>query len=278
MDRTFAAITTFHNDGYVKYGKNMIESFDKYWPKDVTLYAYYEGVKPTDLFSDRIVFLDLLVECPDLVAFKSKYGGDPLANGDIGISPNGIKRPNTVSSKHANKKSFLFDAIRFSHKSYCQNYASLKLNVDVMLWLDADTFTFREIPKSFLEKILPENNYCSYLGRAPRYSECGFIAYDIKHPQHKEFMKRHKEFYDIGSIFSLKEWHDCEVFDAVRQQMINEGKMVCYNLTIPGKGHHPFINSMLGDYMDHMKGKRKNDGRSPKGELKVNKNLDYWKR
>jgi hypothetical protein len=44
------------------------------------------------------------------------------------------------------------------------------------------------------------------------------------------------------------------------------------------KGHHVFVNSQLGQYMDHMKGDRKAKGSSTKKDLKGNiTNVDYWK-
>ena len=51
------------------------------------------------------------------------------------------------------------------------------------------------------------------------------------------------------------------------------------------KGHHVFINSELGLYMDHFKGKRKSRGTSAKKDLRENPNasvtvqeIDYWKK
>ena len=51
------------------------------------------------------------------------------------------------------------------------------------------------------------------------------------------------------------------------------------------KGHHVFINSVLGLYMDHFKGKRKKSGTSwrkdlspqSRSEIKDIAQLDYWK-
>ena len=45
---------------------------------------------------------------------------------------------------------------------------------------------------------------------------------------------------------------------------------------------HPFINSPLGDYMDHLKGNRKLDGRSKLEDIKEGRRgekqkYDYWK-
>ena len=42
------------------------------------------------------------------------------------------------------------------------------------------------------------------------------------------------------------------------------------------KGHHVFINSVLGAYIDHMKGKRKVKGKSSKSDLRGDRNESYW--
>jgi hypothetical protein len=49
------------------------------------------------------------------------------------------------------------------------------------------------------------------------------------------------------------------------------------NLTPWGKDYdHVFINSVLGEYMDHMKGPRKDTGSSNKSDLFVEKKAKYW--
>ena len=42
------------------------------------------------------------------------------------------------------------------------------------------------------------------------------------------------------------------------------------------RGHHVFINSVLGDYIDHMKGKRKIKGKSSQSDLRIKRKEDYW--
>jgi hypothetical protein len=44
------------------------------------------------------------------------------------------------------------------------------------------------------------------------------------------------------------------------------------------RGHHVFVNSELGQYMDHMKGKRKKIGSSARNDLKTQHSIDYWKK
>jgi len=43
-----------------------------------------------------------------------------------------------------------------------------------------------------------------------------------------------------------------------------------------GGGGHPLINTELGKWMDHMKGNRKNTGKSLRSDIMVNRKEDYW--
>ena len=36
----FAVVTTFHEAGYTKYARRMIDTFLANWPREVMLYAY----------------------------------------------------------------------------------------------------------------------------------------------------------------------------------------------------------------------------------------------
>ena len=44
-----------------------------------------------------------------------------------------------------------------------------------------------------------------------------------------------------------------------------------------GGGGHPLINGVLGKWIDHLKGVRKQEGRSRKVDIMVNRTEDYWK-
>jgi hypothetical protein len=44
---------------------------------------------------------------------------------------------------------------------------------------------------------------------------------------------------------------------------------------ITGEGH-PFINTDLGKYLDHLKGKRKEHGKSLALDLKIKREESYW--
>ena len=268
-----AVFTTFHKKGYKDYGQRMIQSFDKNWPKEVELHVYCEDVKPKEK-SNRIIYKDLHETCPGLVSFKERHKNNHLAHGkDL----NGNLR----------HKSFKYMAVRFSHKVYSMHHAISTIDADVIMWLDADSFTFAKIPIEFLQGLIDENILCTYIGRpgnkgskAKKWSECGFMAYNKNHLETLNFHNTFKRMYDTDVIFNWQEWHDSWLFDRVREKFENEG-VKNRDLNLVGNKRHPFVNTILGEYIDHLKGDtRKARGKSNKGihDIVVNHTNKYWKK
>jgi len=78
----------------------------------------------------------------------------------------------------------------------------------------------------------------------------------------------------------MEEWHDSFVFEEVRKVIQAKHHAVpFYNISgslVNGEGH-PMINSDLGKYFDHLKGDRKQLGKSTKSrDLLVKRNESYW--
>jgi hypothetical protein len=71
--KSLAVITTFPPNRWNAYAKRMLESHIQYWPDDVKLYAYHEGVQP-DLQHKKIVYVDIEAVNPELVALKTNTG------------------------------------------------------------------------------------------------------------------------------------------------------------------------------------------------------------
>ena len=265
MNNNYIFVTTFNNDGYKLYGKKMLDAFLKYWPENQHIIVYIEDVElDKQLESNaRIIIKDLLA-ISELVDFKSRHKNNPAANGYM---------PDNKSSKN-----FLFDAVRFSHKIFALYDAVTNNPTSNIIWLDADTITHSLVPADFLETTFPPANYgVAYLGRTRQYSECGWVIYYMNNPMMKDFWETFINYYKNDSIFSLKEWHDSYVFDVVRKEFEAKG-MINHNITPGFAAGHPFINCVLGEYMDHMKGPRKTAGRSKKSErqTKLAKPISYW--
>ena len=246
-----AAVTTFNGRGYTKYGRRFLQTFERHWPREVKLYVYAEGCRPV---SKRAEIRDLLSCCPGLRQFKQDHG-------------------------HLRSRDFRFDAVRFAHKVFAVAHAARTVDADKLFWVDADIVTFDDIPLAFLESCLPPGYYTSCLLRAGVHSECGFMGFDLRHPAHLDFMKAWERWYTSGRLFNLPEWHDCIVYDTVRQRLEKVGRIRTHNLSGSYTWvWHPFINSRLGRFMDHLKGKRKIRGRSGAGDLVVARSEPYWRR
>lgn len=272
---TLAVVTTFPPNRWTTYAKRMIQSHVNYWPNDVKLYAYYEGTKP-DFEHDKVQFVNIEAVNPELIAFKSRHRDDPVANGETREIPGGVRRDPNAGKNDRGKGSYLWDAVRFAHKTFAVDHGLKTIDADYVLWLDADTYTFRKINKDFVTGLLPKNKLVNFLGRGDKYPECGWVCYNKKHPKIEEFMQYWTSLYIRDTIFEELEWHDSYLFwQCVKRIAPNDG--VDIGKGAGAKGHHVFINSVLGAYIDHMKGKRKVKGKSSKSDLRGDRKEDYWK-
>lgn len=272
---TLAVVTTFPPNRWTAYAKRMLESHVKYWPEDVVLHAYYEGEIP-NFKHKKVKFINIENVNPDLVAFKLKYKDDPVANGETAEIPGGVRRLPEAGKNDKGKGSYLWDAVRFSHKTFAVDHAIKNIKTDYVLWLDADTYTFRPITKEFVIGLLPKKKLVNFLGRGEKYPECGWVCYNRRHPLINEFMDAWTGLYKNKTIFEELEWHDSYLFWQILKRVApNEG--VDIGKGAGAKGNHIFINSVLGDYIDHMKGKRKIKGKSSRSDLRSERTQDYWK-
>ena len=268
MPTSKTVITTMSQSGYGQYGRRMIETFDKHWPQSIKLKVYYEWMPTNANFSNRVEWVDIQYACPHLRDFKQRHFNNPNANG--------IKPGTETNAKY----SYLWDAVKFAHKSYCVSHAALNSTTDLIIWLDADVVTHSPVPFEFIESLLPQNHYCAYLGREKIYPECGFVVYDTTSKYNNIFMQDWQDLYNTDSLFEEVEYHDSYLF----WQLVKKHSANGMQTTNLSKGHphrpgvHVFINSPLGEYMDHLKGKRKKDGRSKPTDIYYKRDADYWKK
>jgi len=163
--------------------------------------------------------------------------------------------------------SYKYDSVRFCYKPYTiaqalQDYAQ---DYTRLLWIDSDTVFHKEITEDWITKNLyKEDTLMSYAGRVNYYSETGLLLFNLEHPNTKNYIDSVRKLYDNDLIYLLKEWHDSYIWDAVRQQYEAKGNTF-YNVAeavhnkVPG-GH--ILAYLYGDTIDHMKGKRKQQGYS----------------
>ena len=245
----------------------MIETFLNTWPAEVDLIVYAEDCIVTQS-APNLRVLDLHRDSPELVAFKTKWHGVPKANGDVSADPTRNHRKDAA-------KRFKWNAVRFAHKVYAI-FAAAHAATDWLLWMDADTVCHSAITMTQLNKLCPTTADICFLGRNGKYSECGLYAMNLRSPGTANFLKEFQRVYDDAEngIFTMKEWHDSFVFDVVRKS-ITLAQHDWSSHLISGEGH-PLINSDWGAYLDHLKGDRKDLGRSKANDLKVKRTEAYW--
>ena len=266
--RKIAIVTTFNKSGLRKYAQKMIDSYAQTWPKEVTLYAYAEDCEPVAPY-ENVTVRDLHESSQPLVEFKQTWGKVPKANGDVSGDPVRSRRKDAG-------KGFKWDAIRFAHKVYSIFHCAQNCDADVLIWMDADMICHSPITLERLQNLIPEDADLCYVGRERKWPECGLYSINLKSTGGQDFLKSFQEVYDNAEngIFQMDEWHDSFVFEEVRKRMklkeLNWGAGL-----IRGEGH-PLINSVWGAYLDHLKGGRKDLGKSRPTDLLRPRKETYW--
>lgn len=266
----YAVVTTFNDHGLRSYGQRMIDSFCANWPSEVTLHLYPEDTNPSVPDHSRITLTDMRTGVPDLMAFKNKWKDVPHANGDVSNFPR-------LAARKDSNKPFKWDAIRFAHKVYAIFHCAATTDADILIWMDADTVCHSPISIETIRRLIPADKDLCYLGRQGKYSECGLYSLNLRSDMVKTFLKEFQRMYDRAEsgIFSLDEWHDSFVFDAVRTRMPFLSQQNWSEGVITGEGH-PLINCEWGAYLDHLKGDRKRYGRSHQKDLRIKRTEGYW--
>ena len=280
MSKQITVVTTFHPAGLSKYGQRMIDSFALNIDKRIKLLVYAEDCKPVNPDPSRIEILDAKAALPKLNAFKSTWGHVPKANGDITNEPQRHTRKDWM-------KKFKWDAVRFANKTYAV-YDAVQRSKDWCVWMDADTYVHSPWTYEDFAAQLPDNAWITYVGRgkgSQTWPECGFYGLNLNHPVCHEFLKEFERVYEEADngIFLLEEWHDSFVFGSILNNMkLQFPNAHDYSAEMylreakSGGGGHPLINGVLGKWIDHMKGGRKDSGKSLKKDIMVNRTEAYW--
>jgi hypothetical protein len=280
VSKHITVVTTFHPAGLSKYGQRMIDSFALNIDKRIKLLVYAEDCKPNNPDPSRIEILDAKAALPKLNAFKSTWGHVPKANGDITNEPQRHTRKDWM-------KKFKWDAVRFANKTYAV-YDAVQRSKDWCVWMDADTYVHSPWTYEDFAAQLPDNAWITYVGRgkgSQTWPECGFYGLNLNHPVCHEFLKEFERVYEEADngIFLLEEWHDSFVFGSILNNMkLQFPNAHDYSAEMylreakSGGGGHPLINGVLGKWIDHMKGGRKDAGKSQRKDIMVNRTEDYW--
>jgi len=168
--------------------------------------------------------------------------------------------------------SYKYDAVRFCYKVYsiAQAMDNYSYKYTRLLWIDSDTVFHKPITEDWItHNLYKKDTLMSYAGRHNYYSECGLLLFNLEHPNTHNYINSVRNLYDTDLIYLLREWHDSFVCDSVRTQYEAKGNKF-YNLAehiehkVPG-GH--ILAYLYGDTIDHLKGKRKQQGHSKEQQM-----------
>lgn len=268
--KALTIVTTFGSTEWPAYARRMVETVAHFLDPAVRFLIVYEGERPTALPPEAEV-LGISELVPDLPAILARDRRIAQRRGVLG-----------------DRYDYRFDAVRFCRKPLVCFAARRRYPQTPLIWLDADCVAHGELTLAWLRRALPEGCDVSFLGRGGLYSECGFLGFNPT-PFGFELLHRWAGAYRTGAVFKLAQWHDSWVFDHVRTalakpQLDAMGNAKGRSLRQHDLGHgagvpgtHVFINSLLGERLDHLKGPRKKAGRSHASDLMRPRSEPYWR-
>lgn len=233
-DIGITVVTCFSSAYYERCGKRMVNSFVDY--TDANILVYTENTDYIRAKLPKCVEVRDLLDCEELTEFKSRH----------------ITSQETSLDNSPRK---------FSNKVFAQCLAAKEVN-GPLYWFDADTQVLGPVPQGFLESLVPAKAFCSYLGRKDMYTETGFLGFNLSHPISKDFFTLYEDVYKTDLVMNFRQPHDCYAFDYCRTSFTDSASAFI-NIANSCKTHHPFVEGVLGQYFDHMKGPRKDSGFSP---------------
>jgi hypothetical protein len=222
-------ITSFNQRYYDLIGKDCVETWLKYWPKELTLTCYVEEFYLPE--HPRLKQISFDVFKPEYYEFQS------------------------TSNKQVQK---------FAKKAWSFIHAMENSTADRIVWLDADVLSVDHLPLKLLQDVLPSDVLSTHMGVTYTTAkdgslgrwfvpETGFFAVNTHHPQFKEFASEYKRHYVERDNSMLRRFYDNDVYGYVFEKLKAPGNDLCKDFT---KGYKtPLRHTVLGPYIEHYKAK-----------------------
>lgn len=181
--------------------------------------------------------------------------------------------------RHAHRPTdnYRLDAVRFAHKVATIELAYAECQAgEALIWMDADCVTHADVDAAWLSGLLGDGEF-AYLKRTNKYPECGFMIFR-RCDNVGAFLQSVVKLYTTDELFRLAEWHDSWAIEQMRIAHEAAG-LRCVSLSGSAENTgHPLVNGPLGERLDHLKGKRKQAGRSHAADLARPRTESYWRK
>lgn len=252
MFKNVTVVTSFSEDGWDTYAKDMIWSVAENFAPEIKVVAYYHDFDITtkELPESKNIEYRNLNNLEDMLEFRERFkeydgtmGGKAIYN-------------------------FRVDAIKFCHKVFAISDCAFgmvesKENPGWLVWLDADTIITKPLSRGNLLESLPSETDLVHLGRNNfTYSETSFIGLNLESQVPVDFLGDLLGAYLSGELFQYREWHDGFIFE--RLLTIYKAHGLKYHdwtgsLDIKSmtEGKQAFDLFPLSDYVKHKKGAKK---------------------
>lgn len=244
MKPKIAFCCTFPNIHFNLYGKQFLKSYAKHC--NLPLFCYIDGMEKDDYL---------------------KYSNLPSNINILNYEKNCIDREKFLSTlpiiDNESKKGIYGDIskqiVRWSFKGFAQIsfFKKYHKKFNFIGYIDSDCVICDDLNDKFFLETLPESRLMSCIDRSDinKFTESGFIIWNCNDELLKKWFFRYEEYWQKHLYISLKEWHDCEIIDAIKNELnLILNKKI---LNLAGSGLHAFETGILGRYIDHKKGFRK---------------------
>jgi hypothetical protein len=259
----YAVVTSCSAKGWETYGERFVRTFLEFWPK-VELILCSEDALP------EIAGVTVLNLRETAGGYIERHANNKVTHGKERAPGQKPWKATNINAGY----NFRYDAARFGLKAFAIDMAAQKRGGGRLLWVDADVVTFAPVPLSLLDETLPRTFALSCLDRGMDYhSDCSWVGYNLDHPQTLPFIAAFRRLYETDAVLKLQEWHDSWVFDYLRRSQ----RMPTHCIPHLSRSH-PLPNSAIGQYCDHLKGARKQLGKTPRSEIVSASVHPYWTR
>jgi len=173
MKKKVLAVTTFNRSYYDGLAKRMVETFIKFWPKEVMLVCYLEDMEKSELPSaPNVIGVNVFERCNPNLQNYLDFIGDHFSRG-------------------------------FAYKAFTWiDSARTFKDFNEVIYLDADVITYKPVTEQWLDNVLPDNNLVAYMGVTMNkgkwkgidkpHSDSGLYWFNPHHPYAKTFVDRYE--------------------------------------------------------------------------------------
>ena len=237
----FHVITSFNEKYFNELGESCLNSLIAYWPREIPITCYVEGFRIDQYSTNRVN----QVEFDQLSEYFSKFCE---------------KFPKSKEEK-------------FAKKAFSIIHAMNNIDCDVLIWIDSDTISHKEMTADFLESLITDKMSC-HLGL--RYTEIegkakfnagdfyccetGFFMLNMQHPKFAAFRDLYTAIYELKTPAHLRRFFDGDVHGFVMDRVTTPDE---YNDINIENIRTCFNKSVIGEYMAHWKGKNAKKDRVP---------------